>query len=138
MGDYLNYPRNVLNTPHPMFGALPPGFGIGDMPQSYDDGIVAFNAVTGNQTSTPIDIAGQAIELVAVFSDLHTSCTITVIASDGVTTLATFNGVSTLNSGNLYVGFAEQRVLVGGGALTFVLSNYSGTGTLTLKVRRTG
>jgi hypothetical protein len=46
--------------------------------------------------------------------------------------------VSTLNSGNLYAGFAEQRKLIGGGSLVFQVSNYDGAGSITISVRRTG
>jgi hypothetical protein len=138
MGDYLDFKRNVLNTPHPMFGAMPPGFGVGDLPARYNDGFLVFNAVTGDQTSAAIPVDANAIELVATFSDLHTGCTITVLAADGVTPLAVFPGVSTLKSSNLYAGFAENNQLLGGGSFLFAVSAWSGTGTLTLKVRRTG
>ena len=71
----------------------------------------------------------------ATFSDLHTSCTITVFLADGETVVATWNNVSTLNSGNLYAGFAEQRKLIGGGSLVFQVSNYDGAGSITLSVQ---
>jgi hypothetical protein len=97
-----------------------------------------FNAITANATSGLIDVAANAIELTATFSDLHTSCTITVFLADGETVVATWNNVSTLHSGNLYAGFAEQRKLIGGGSLVFQVSNYDGSGSITLLVKRTG
>ena len=124
---YLNYPRAVLNTPHPMYGDIGPGFGVGDLPQSYQAGVPVFNAISAN-----------AIEMTAAFSDLHTSCSLSVCLADGVTQIAEFDGVSTLNADNLFVGFAEQRVVIGGGSLIFKVTNYSGTGTFSLSVRRTG
>ena len=135
---YLNYPRAVLNTPHPMYGDIGPGFGVGDLPQSYQAGVPVFNAISANATSAAIPIDANAIEMTAAFSDLHTSCSLSVCLADGVTQIAEFDGVSTLNADNLFVGFAEQRVVIGGGSLIFKVTNYSGTGTFSLSVRRTG
>jgi hypothetical protein len=135
---YLNYPRAVLNTPHPIYGGNLAGFGVGDLPTQFESGIPVFNAITANATSGLIDVAANAIELTATFSDLHTSCTITVFLADGETVVATWNNVSTLHSGNLYAGFAEQRKLIGGGSLVFQVSNYDGSGSITLLVKRTG
>jgi len=135
---YLNYPRAVLNTPHPIYGGDLAGFGVGDLPTQFEAGIPVFNAITANATSGLIDVAANTIELTATFSDLHTSCTITVFLADGETVVATWNNVSTLNSGNLYAGFAEQRKLIGGGSLVFQVSNYDGSGSITLLVKRTG
>jgi hypothetical protein len=137
VGDYLNYQRNVLNTPHPIYGNCV-GFSVGDLPKTYEVGLTVFNAITANTTSPAIDVAANAIELGATFSDLHTSCSITVYLADGVTQIANFDNVSTLNSSGLYVGFFDQRVIIGGGKLVFKASNWSGSGTLTLLVRRTG
>ena len=135
---YLNYPRAVLNTPHPIYGGGLAGFGVGDLPTQFETGITVFTAITANTTSGLIDVAANAIELDASFSDLHTSCSITVFLADGKTVVATWDNVSTLKSGNLYAGFAEQRKLIGGGQLIFQVSNYSGAGSITLSVRRTG
>ena len=82
---YLNYPRAVLNTPHPIYGGDLAGFGVGDLPTQFESGIPVFNAITANATSGLIDVAANAIELTATFSDLHTSCTITVFLADGET-----------------------------------------------------
>ena len=114
---YLNYPRAVLNTPHPVYGGNLAGFGVGDLPTQFESGLAVFTAITANATSGLIDVAANAIELDATFSDLHTSCTITVFLADG---------------------FAEQRKLIGGGSLVFQVSNYDGAGSITLSVRRTG
>ena len=138
MADYLpSYKRNVLNTPHPIYGQMPPGFGVGDLPTAFESGTVVFNAVTGNQTSSAIEIAANAIELAATFSDGATSCDIQVQLYDG-TPFTTFTGVNALSPTNLYAGFAEQRQLLGGGKLKFELLNFVGSGTLTLVCRRTG
>jgi hypothetical protein len=120
-----------------MYGALPPGFGVGDLPTAFESGIAVFNSVTGNQTSVAIEVAANAIELAATFSDNLTSCDIQVKLASG-TIFTTFTGVNNLRPNNLYAGFAEQRALLGGGALQFVLLNFSGTGSLSLIVRRTG
>jgi hypothetical protein len=111
---------------------------VGDLPTQFESGIPVFTAITANETSGLIDVAANAIELDVSFSDLHTSCSITVLLADGETVFATWNNVSTLNSGNLYAGFAEQRKLIGGGQLMFQVSNYDGAGSITLLVRRTG
>ena len=137
MGDYLNFKRNVLNTPHPIYGNMPPGFGVGDLPTAFESGIVVFNAVTGNQTSAGFPINANAIELAATFSDATTSCDIQVQLADG-TPFTTFTGVNALRPTNLYAGFAQQRQLLGGGALKFALQNFNGVGTISLTVRRTG
>ena len=131
------YPRAVLNTPHPIYGKMPPGFGVGDLPTAFESGTVVFNTVTGNQTSAAIEIAANAIELAATFSDGLTQCDIQVQLYDG-TPFTTFTGVNSLSPTNLYAGFAEQRQLLGGGKLKFEILNFVGSGTLTLVVRRTG
>src|ERR1035441_10760211 len=35
---YLNYPRAVLNTPHPVYGGNLAGFGVGDLPTQFEAG----------------------------------------------------------------------------------------------------
>lgn len=137
MGDYLNYKRNVLNTPHPMYGGGLEGFTIADLPSSGQTGLSIFAAVTGNQTSAAVPIEANAIEITTAVSDNHTSFDLQVYQSDGVTLLWTFKNVNSL-TGDLYLGFAQQRIIIGGGALIFKTANFSGTGTVTCTVRRTG
>lgn len=137
MGDYLNYKRNVLNTPHPMYGGGLEGFTIADLPSSGQVGLTIFNAVTGNQASAAIPIEANAIEITTAVGDNHTSFDLQVYQSDGVTLIYTFRGVNSL-TGDLYLGFAQQRIIIGGGSLIFKIANYSGTGSVSATVRRTG
>jgi hypothetical protein len=136
---YLNYKRAVLNTPHPMYGGGLEGFGVGDLDSAFELALPIFPAaITADSTSLAIEVAANAIAITAQFSDLHTGCSILVFLADGVTKIAEFDNVSALNADKLYVGFAQQRVVIGGGALIFQVTNWSGTGSLTLGVRRTG
>ena len=48
---YLNYPRAVLNTPHPVYGGNLAGFGVGDLPTQFESGVAVFTAITANATS---------------------------------------------------------------------------------------
>src|ERR1035441_5702057 len=85
---YLNYPRAVLNTPHPIYGGNLAGFGVGDLPTQLQSRIPVVTSITANEASGLIDVAANAIELDVSFSDLHTSCSITVLLADGETVFA--------------------------------------------------
>jgi len=58
---YLNYPRAVLNTPHPIYGGNLAGFGVGDLPTQFESGIPVFTAITANETSGLIDVAAMQL-----------------------------------------------------------------------------
>lgn len=132
------FQRDVTGRPHPMYGIDKGGFSIGDLSNSYQEGALVFDTISAPATSAPIALGANAIELVPQFSDTTTSCDITVYLADGVTAYAVFPQLSILNSRNVFAGFYEQRSFIGGGALIFKASNWFGTGTLTLRVRRTG
>lgn len=133
MGGYNGYPRAVLNTPHPMYG-MKPGFGVGDLPTSYRDDFTIFSTASGDQTSPAISLGVNMIELNVKFSDLLTTSDLIVLAADGVTVYATFSALTGAKPDDLYVGFADQRVIPTG-PFIFKLANFSGPGTVTVKAK---
>lgn len=130
--------RAILNTPHPVYGIDAGGFSVGDLPACGQIGILAVDAKSADYTSDPVEICANAVELAATFSNVSTKCDITVLAADGTTVLAKFVGASQLNNDNLYVGFYDQRAEIGGGHLHIKVDNFSGGGSVSVKVRRTG
>lgn len=133
--------RDSINTPHPIYGIAAGGFSVGDLPPSYSSGseIVFLTAVTGNQISAAKQTnANMGLQVNAVFSDAATSCTLTVLRADpgGDTVLATFQDVNNLSS-DLYVGWFDQRVEINAVPVKVQISNYTGTGTITVTGVRT-
>ena len=137
MAEYNNYPRAVLNTSHPMYGGGLEGFSVGDLPSSYQTGLTVFDAVSANSTSAKIPAGANAIEITTSISDNHTSFSLGVYKDDGTTLLHQYDKVNSL-TGDLYLGFAQQRVVIGGGDLIFKITNYDGAGKVSIGVRKTG
>lgn len=125
-------------SPHPSMG-LPPGWNVGDLPRSYSTPNKVVNAVTANSTSTAFNPEANTVELYAQFSDGATSCSVTLLNDDGTGTfvaIKTFDGVNLFNCSNLVVGEWPTDVSLAGRQCKIQISNYSGTGTITVLCTR--
>jgi hypothetical protein len=122
--------------PHPMYGISIPGYSIADLPSSYNSGIIALTQVSVDTTSPLIKHGGNGVELDAQFGDGETSCNIDVNHSNG-DLIKTFININKFNSGGLFIGYADNGILLGGDPLTVRAYNFEGGGKVTITVRRT-
>ena len=125
-------------SPDPAMG-LPPRWNVGDLPQSYSTPVEVLHAVSANTVSAAFNPQGNAAEIWCTFSKADTKCSIVVTADDGTGTfvpLATFNNVSMLADSNLQVGEFWQGRSLAGRPIKVAVANYSGTGTITVRVSR--
>jgi hypothetical protein len=132
----MAYGRRNTQSPHPMYGINQPGYCVGDLPSSYNTGFVALTEVAVDTTSPVIVHGGNGVELSAQFGDAVTTCSIDVVNSEAVL-LKTFNNVSKLNAGDLFIGYGDQGILLAGDPITVRAYNFVGGGKVTIKVRRT-
>jgi hypothetical protein len=133
----MSYGQRSQTSPHPMFGINIPGYSVGDLPSSYNSGILALTQVSSDTTSSAISHGGNGVELNAQFGDGATSCSIDVAYSVGGAIIHTFTGITKLNSEGLFIGYADDGVLLGGAPITVRAYNFVGGGKVTIKVRRT-
>jgi len=132
----MAYSQRNHSLPHPMFGINIPGYCVGDLPSSYNSGFVALTQVGTDTTSSAISHGGNGVELNAQFGDGNTTCSIDVAHSGGAL-IKTFTNVSKLNASNLFIGYADDGILLGGSPITVRAYNFTGGGKVTIKVRRT-
>jgi len=131
--------RNIINTPHPIYGIDAGGFSVGDLPPSYTSSTPILTDATGNTTSAAVQInANMGAQFTLAFTDAATSCDVTILRADiaGDTPLVTFKGCNNLTP-DLYVGYFDQRVVFSGVAVKVQTSNWVGTGKLSVSGCRT-
>lgn len=130
--------RRSTFSPHPLMG-LPPGWNVGDMETSYTSAQSVIAAATGNIVSAAYNANANSVELITQFSDGATKCSLVVSNDDGTgtfVTVATFNNVSNANETNLYVGQLVQKITLQGRAIKVAITNYTGTGTISVFAKR--
>lgn len=129
--------RSPFST-HPSMG-LPPTWKTGDLDPSYDTPQPVITGASGNTTSGAFNPYANSVVLTVQFSSASASCTLTVTNDNGTGTfvpVATFNNVSMENDGGLYVGELVQQITLQGRAIEVQISNWTGTGTLTVNCKR--
>ena len=131
----MGYQQRNSQLPAPMYGISQP-FSIADLSSSYNSGILALTQVAVDTTSAVIAHGGNGVELNAQFGDGATSCSIDVANAQG-TLIKTFNNVSKVNAGGLFIGYADDGILLGGDPITVRAYNFNGGGKVTIKVRKT-
>jgi hypothetical protein len=118
-----------------MYGITQPGYSIGDLSSSYNSGFTALTQVSVDTTSSFINHGGNGVEINPQFGDGNTTCNIDISTAAGL--IKTFTGVSKLNAGKLFIGYADNGILLGGAPITVRAYNFVGGGKVTIKVRKT-
>lgn len=123
------------HAPSPIFGPMY-GFSVGDLSSAYSSAVIAIAATAVAVTSASMTHGGNSIEVLTRFSDMVTTCTITVNLASDNTLLATFNNVSGGNDSNMFVGGYGYDFLLAGDPVTISISNLVGDGKVEVSMRR--
>ena len=129
--------RSTFKT-HPSMG-LPSNWNVGDLEPSYTAQITVLNAVSGNKSSNTCYPHANSIALYPVFSDDTTYTDIVVSSDDGTgnfAVVATFLQVGLLTKNELYVGELVQNITLQGRAVIVSTQNFTGTGTVSIGIKR--
>jgi hypothetical protein len=117
---------------------LPPKWRVSDLGPSYTNPAVILNAVSANILSTAFAAESHSVELLLLFSDGVTKADIALWVDNGTGTfvlVGTRTGCSILKQ-DLFFGQLDDNYDLMARSVKVQVLNYTGTGTITVRLNR--